>query len=177
VALLVHGWSGYAGQMAAFVAPLVAAGFRVVAFDQPAHGQSDGRTVNALQMREAVLAVGRAVGPVRAVVAHSLGATSAVMALAEGLSAERVVLIAPPAEAPSFARSFGAALGLPSQRIEGMLARAARPLGGDFSRLDLRYLAPRMTGAALVVHDAEDREVPFAHGQAIAEAWPAPGCA
>jgi pimeloyl-ACP methyl ester carboxylesterase len=171
-ALLVHGWSGYAGQMASFVAPLVAAGFRVVAFDHPAHGQSGGQTVSGLGMREAVLAVGRAVGPVRALVAHSLGATAATMAQAEGLGAQRMVLIAPPAEAPVFARAFGAALGLPPARIEGMLARAARPLGGDFSRLDLRQLAPRMSTPVLVVHDPDDAEVPFAHGQAIAAAWP-----
>ncbi|MFP2912939.1 hypothetical protein ACLESD_49620, partial [Pyxidicoccus sp. 3LFB2] len=29
--LLVHGWSGYGGQLTAFVAPLVEAGFSVVA--------------------------------------------------------------------------------------------------------------------------------------------------
>ena len=136
--LLVHGWSGYAGQMTAFVAPLVAAGFRVVAFDHPAHGQSPGRTSNSLRMRDAVLAVARAAGPVHALIAHSLGAAAAVMALVQGLRVDRVVLVAPPAEAPSFARAFAAAIGLSPARTEGMLARAQRRLGIDFSALDLR---------------------------------------
>jgi hypothetical protein len=41
--ILAHGWGGYAAQMRAFVFPLLSAGFRVVAYDQPAHGVSEGR--------------------------------------------------------------------------------------------------------------------------------------
>jgi predicted dienelactone hydrolase len=41
--VLAHGWGGYAAQMRAFVFPLVSAGFQVVAYDQPAHGVSEGR--------------------------------------------------------------------------------------------------------------------------------------
>ncbi len=170
--LLVHGWSGYAGQMTGFVAPLVAAGFRVIAFDHPAHGQSPGRTSNSLRMRDAVLAVARAAGPVHALIAHSLGAAAAVMAVVQGLRVERAVLVAPPAEAPSFARAFAAAIGLSPARTEGMLARAQRRLGIDFSALDLRLIGPQMRLPLLVVHDPGDREVPFSHGQAVAAAWP-----
>ena len=172
VVLLVHGWSGYAGQMVPLVAPLAAAGFRVVAFDQPAHGQSEGRWTNGRQMQQAVLSVARQVGPLHAIVAHSLGGTSAVTAMNDGLAAERVVLLAPPAEPEPFARAFAAAMGLSAARTEGLLDRVRRSLGGDLSRVDLRLIAPRMRAQLLVVHDPEDAEVPFAHGQAIAEAWP-----
>src|SRR5262245_16038228 len=41
--LLAHGWGGYAAQMRGFVPPLLAAGYRVIAFDQPAHGLSEGK--------------------------------------------------------------------------------------------------------------------------------------
>ena len=40
--LCVHGWGGRATNFAAFIGPMVAAGFRVVAFDAPGHGQSSG---------------------------------------------------------------------------------------------------------------------------------------
>src|SRR5690242_19551034 len=35
--LLAHGWGGQAAQMRAFAFKLLSAGYRVVAFDQPAH--------------------------------------------------------------------------------------------------------------------------------------------
>src|SRR3954469_17074740 len=41
--LLAHGWGGHAAQMRAFVFPLLSAGYRVIAFDQPAHGVSEGK--------------------------------------------------------------------------------------------------------------------------------------
>src|SRR5688572_16391660 len=37
--LLVHGWEGRGAQLAAFIEPLVAKGFRVVTFDAPGHGE------------------------------------------------------------------------------------------------------------------------------------------
>jgi alpha-beta hydrolase superfamily lysophospholipase len=46
--LLVHGWNGHAAQLRAFVSPLVDAGYRVVAFDQPAHGQSSGARTHGM---------------------------------------------------------------------------------------------------------------------------------
>jgi pimeloyl-ACP methyl ester carboxylesterase len=170
--LLVHGWSGYAGQMTGFVAPLVAAGYRVVAFDQPAHGQSTGPRTHALNMRDAVRAVGRQVGPLHALVGHSLGATAAVLAMAQDLDVGRLVLVAPPAEAPIFARGFARALGLSETRAEGVVRRAERALGVDFASIDLRRIAPGMRTPLLLIHDADDGQVPLAHGQQIAQAWP-----
>jgi pimeloyl-ACP methyl ester carboxylesterase len=170
--LLVHGWSGHAGQMAGFVAPLVGAGFRVVAFDQPAHGLSAGPRTNSLRMRDAVRAVGQQVGALHALVGHSLGATAAVLAMAQDLWAERLVLVAPPAEAPLFARAFSRALGLSAARAEAVVRRAERMAGIDFASIDLRRIAPRMRTPLLVIHDANDGQVPFAHGQEIAQAWP-----
>jgi pimeloyl-ACP methyl ester carboxylesterase len=170
--ILTHGWSGHAGQMAGFVAPLVQAGYYVVAFDHPAHGQSEGKQANYLTVAAALTAVARRVGPVHAVIGHSFGCTATVLALARGLPVERVVLVAPPAESPLFARAFGRAIGLPAPRVEGMVDRIRVAVGGDLAALDARHLARRLTTPALIVHDPADREVPFAHAEAIAAAWP-----
>jgi pimeloyl-ACP methyl ester carboxylesterase len=170
--ILTHGWSGNAGQMAGFVRPLVDAGYYVVAFDHPAHGQSEGKQANYLTVAAALTAVAHRVGPVHAVIGHSFGCTATILSLARGLPVDRVVLMAPPAESALFARAFGRAIGLPAPRIEGMVDRIRVAVGGDLSALDARHLARRLTTPALIVHDPADREVPFAHAQAIAAAWP-----
>jgi pimeloyl-ACP methyl ester carboxylesterase len=170
--LLAHGWDGQAAQMSGFIPALVKAGVYVVAFDMPAHGGSSGERATLLDLAEAVRAVGRRVGPVHGVVAHSLGATAAALAISGGLAVSRAVLIAPPAEVPFFARAVASRLGLSAERAEGMLARVARRLGVDFEALDLRKLAPRQRAPLLVIHDPADREVPFAHGRDISAAWP-----
>ena len=40
--LLVHGWGGRGAYLGAFVRPLLATGARVITFDCPGHGASDG---------------------------------------------------------------------------------------------------------------------------------------
>ena len=165
--LLAHGWNGNAAQMAAFVDPLVWAGFYVVAFDQPAHGSSIGRRATGFDFAEAILAVSRRVKPIHAIIGHSLGATAATLALARGLKAERAVLLAPPAEMAHFARSFAGAIGL--RRTDGVLRELRRMVGEELP--DLRLLAPALSVPALFLHDPADREVPFAQAQDLAAAW------
>src|SRR5882724_9402402 len=80
--LLVHGWNGNGAQLSGFVAPLLRAGYYVAAPDLPAHGDSAGTRTNVRAMADALLRLGRRVGPVHAVIAHSLGAAASVIALA-----------------------------------------------------------------------------------------------
>ncbi|MFO0756016.1 MAG: alpha/beta fold hydrolase [Byssovorax sp.] len=177
--LLVHGWEGRAKQLLPFVAPLLAEGFRVVTFDQPAHGGSTGRRVTVLDMASAARDVARDVAPLiglptglHGVVAHSLGGTATALALHQGLSAKRVVLLAPAAEPSHFARRAASELGLSAPLSDGMLRRVLAQLGSDLAAIDVRSLAPSFDVPALVMHDPEDRDVPWEHGRGIAEAWP-----
>jgi pimeloyl-ACP methyl ester carboxylesterase len=177
VILLVHGWGGHAAQMKGFVAPLVAAGFRVVAFDQPAHGASAGNRSHMLEFRAAVLAVAnhpevRGAGEVVAVIGHSLGATATMLALERGLTARRVVLIAPPIDPGEFVDMFAGAMGLPAHLAEGVKQRVRSFLREDLGNVDTPALAQRMTAAALVVHDSTDRTVPPEQGRTLAASWP-----
>jgi pimeloyl-ACP methyl ester carboxylesterase len=172
VVVLAHGWNGTAAQLSSFIRPLVDAGFRVAAYDQPAHGHSSGRTASVPRMALALKSIARAVGPLHAVVAHSLGATATAFALFDNLPAGRAVLLAPPAEPVHFTRRLAHALGLSAVRTEGVLAEVQRRIGVHLESLDVRRIAHWLRAPALIFHDTQDREVPFAHGRAIAEAWP-----
>jgi pimeloyl-ACP methyl ester carboxylesterase len=170
--LLVHGWSGAAAQWSAFIGPLLAEGYNAIALDLPAHGLSDGDRTNLEEFTHAVLETAARVQPIHAVVAHSLGATAATLALAQGLRAERAVLIAPAArDVPGFVHAFAQQVGLPAARERGLVARM-RARFGDLDRFDARKAAATLSTPALVFHDIDDRAVPFAEGEALAGAWP-----
>ena len=71
--VLVHGWGGHAGQLHAFVPALLAAGFRVAAFDAPAHGASGGsrhgrHRVSFLEFADALRAMEARLGPLAGVI-------------------------------------------------------------------------------------------------------------
>ncbi len=72
--LLVHGWSGRGSQMGGLGTALAAAGFQAIAFDAPGHGDSGGRTSMLPLFLDCIRAAAADVGPLAAVVGHSLGA-------------------------------------------------------------------------------------------------------
>lgn len=175
---LLHGWGGHSAQLAAFVPPLVAAGHRVVAFDTPSHGRSgpgtDGpRSSSIPEFATALSAVVAAHGRAHAVIAHSMGATAAAVALCDGLRAERVVMLAPMAGAGSYARQFAAMLGLGESTRRRLVQRVERRVHAPLHHFDVPELGRAVAmPPTLVVHDREDTYTPVSDGAAIAAAWP-----
>lgn len=170
--LLAHGWAGRAGQLGALAAPLVRRGCRVVAYDAPAHGASAGARTNLVEMARVLAAVAAHVGPVEAVVAHSLGTAACTVALSDGLDTRRVVFVAPPAEPGAYLAQMGRFLGFSEAVVERTRTRIQVKIGRPFSELNTAAVAPRMDLPLLVIHDGEDRLVPVDEGRRVTEAWP-----
>jgi pimeloyl-ACP methyl ester carboxylesterase len=169
--LLVHGWEGAASDFTSIEKVFLDRGFGVVRFDQPAHGRSTGKRTTLPKMARAVLDVARATGPFTAVVGHSLGASSVLLALRDGLPAQRAVLISPPRDAREFIGMLGQRLGISAKRVAGAIALLERTVGSVGGR-ETDRVANQLRVPGLVLHDRDDRAVPFAHGVAIAAAWP-----
>jgi pimeloyl-ACP methyl ester carboxylesterase len=169
--LLVHGWGGHAGRLSRFVEPLVAAGFSVVAFDAPAHGDSSGRISSLPDFVDAVLAVAAASGPVFAVIAHSMGATACALALRKGLGAERAVLIAPPADPERYVGKFARFFGIPDLTRDSMKERLMNRYGTRWEDLRVDRPAGETRCRLLVFHDDGDSAVPPGDGIAVAGGW------
>jgi len=171
--LLVHGWSGYGGQLTAFVAPLVEAGFSVVTYDAPGHGVSSGRTSSLPELADMVGRVGRATGGPYAVVAHSLGAAATAVALRDGLKVARAVFLSPPSDPrQEGVAAFGRFLGFSEDVQQRMAARIERRFDMRLRDLALPNFAGLLQVPLRIFHDVGDGEVPLAAGEAVARAWP-----
>jgi pimeloyl-ACP methyl ester carboxylesterase len=170
--LLLHGWEGQASDLAAFAPPLLVAGFGVLAMDLPAHGGSAGRQTSIPQSARALRAVGEALGPLHAVIAHSVGSAVLAEALHAGLAAERAVLVAAPAYYERHARGFAVASGLDAAGTEAMLELLSATIGADVREISLPRRAPNLRQAALFIHSSDDRVVAIEESLASAAAWP-----
>lgn len=171
--VLVHGWSGRGLQLAAFVEPLVAHGFRVVTYDAPGHGDSRGRTSSMPAFAATLGAVGRWFGPISAVVAHSLGSTAAIYALAHReLVAERFVAVSPAARLHTIRERFGEMTGFTPPVIDRMRVAFEGRLGFDWEASEPLRLAPEMAMPSIVIHDSGDRFIPHSEGAELADLWP-----
>ena len=169
--LFAHGWSSHGTRFLSWVPGLREAGYAVVAFDQPAHGRSTGETTTLPDFADTLMAVGRRFGPAAALIAHSLGGAAASVALARGLQAQRVVLIAPAADPEAATERFARTIGLPQRLYRALIDSFERSVGVAFDDLQAHRNAPCIGRPALIVHDVEDREVPWSEGERYARYW------
>ncbi len=165
VVVVAHGWNGRASQFATLVRELVSEGWRVVAFDAPAHGETPARATYLIDWVDTLAELQRRHGRIHAMVGHSFGGLAALVAAGSGVPADRVVTIAAPGDADLLLAQFQAMLGYDA-RIAGALRErfAARYFPGEadpFARLSplRRPLPPDVP--LLAVHDRGDRVVPF----------------
>jgi pimeloyl-ACP methyl ester carboxylesterase len=172
VVYLVHGWGSRGGRLAAYVPSLLAAGYQVVTYDGVGHGASEGRMSSMPELARTLRAVVAATGPAHGIVAHSLGASAATLAMDWGLSIPRAVFIAPAADPVGFTRRWAQLIGLRDDVLARMKASSERRLRFSWDDLDVRLMAGRRRTPLLVVHDAGDPVVPWSDGAAIADAWP-----
>ena len=170
--LFAHGWPSHGTRFLPWVARLRDAGYAVVAFDQPGHGRSGGRRSNLPEFAHALSAVAAEFGPAAALVGHSLGGAATAIAMADGLAAGRVVLIAPAADPVAAVERFARVVGLPLRLCRRLVAIFEAMVGMPFTHLQAQHNAPRIARPALIVHDLEDREVPWEEGERYARFWP-----
>ena len=174
---LVHGWGG-SGSLAEFAGPLMARGLRVIAFDAPGHGRSENgpsgwRQSNFLEFSGVLQAAVRAFGPADGLIAHSGCVASTALALRDGLRVGRVAFLASFTDPEHYTGVFASALGIGAGVIDAMRQRAATRLGFRWEDLNVATLAQFMNvPRALIVHDREDVETPWAGAAEIAAAWP-----
>lgn len=170
--LLVHGWSGEAGQMTTFVEPLLAAGYRVLALDLPGHGKSSGRLASVRHFERIFAHIGNTYGKFHGVIAHSLGAAAVTFALSRGFCAERIVFFGPVSRFASIWTYSQRMLNLPKKVMDQVIQRAEEWLEITFDEMEPARLAPSLSAHLLVVHDRGDRESPFEDGTVLVSQWP-----
>ncbi len=169
--LLAHGWGSRAGRFSTIGPALIEVGFRVVAHDAPAHGLSSGSQAALPLFARALRTVGAHFGPAAAVIGHSLGGASAVLALRDGLVAERAVLISTPSNIEVFSHRFASFFGLPAQVREIMQRNLERRFEMAWADVHSDRIVRSLAQPALVVHDRDDGDVPVADAHAIVAAW------
>lgn len=168
--VLVHGWGGRGTQLRSLIAPLLGDGFSVVAYDAPGHGMTGGPESSLPHLLQGLNAVLDHFGPVHAIVGHSVGGAVAAAALAQRPAIRCGVLIAPPASLAASSLRIAETLRWPEALRAATQRRIEYRFGVNWSEFE----AERTSGdqPMLVIHDRDDREVPFSEGRRHVAQWP-----
>lgn len=172
--LLMHGWGGARAQMTGFVDPLLAAGYRAVAFDQPAHGESDGRMTNLLEIAPTMDLITEREGTFEAVIAHSFGTlvTSYVLVNRNFSPPSRLIYLGSFNRLLDSLPRFQVLAGLPDVIVDGLRDKIYANFGKDV--LDAIWnekMTQKIDIPALLFHDIGDNVTPIEDSRAIARVW------
>ncbi|MEM9725830.1 MAG: hypothetical protein AAF909_10240 [Pseudomonadota bacterium] len=178
--LLAHGFEGRWRQWARVASAIWTqegdAAPTVIALEMPGHGEDaaarEAQPNHPLAFSQAIDLAHEAFGPFQAIVGHSQGAVAAMHAVAWGVRAERLALIAPLASIEAHLRGVAALVRLSPPALELFLQKVTRHVGVPPSAFEAARLAPKIIEPSLVIHDREDREADFGAVQALASAWP-----
>jgi pimeloyl-ACP methyl ester carboxylesterase len=170
--LLVHGFADSHALWSPLMAGLIARGRAFVALDLPGHGRSGDGWGAADDGVDAMFAVAAALGPIDAVVAHSMSGSTATCALAEGLPAKRAVMVA---IATNYRREFVVLeTRAPPDAPPEVLERARQILISttpESPRFDIAAAAGKLSIPGLLIHSRDDERWSPAATDYLARHW------
>lgn len=161
--LILHGFGSAAYKFKSYIKPLTQKGYRVLAFDAPAHGYSDGKMVNAVIYSMMIREIASIYGMPDGFIAHSFGGIALSLAL-ENLPHSidtRVVLIAPATETSTAVRQAFTMLALHNQAVQAAFHQLIFEAGGKPTAwYSIRRAMKNIQASVLWVHDEQDEITP-----------------
>lgn len=163
-ALLLHGFESTILNFEHYVAPLLAKGYEVLAFDAPAHGRSSGKMMDALVYCDFIKHIHREYGPVQSFLGHSFGGLALCLAISEIDHGDdyHIALVAPATNSMTAMRMFFRFLKINDPLvIQGferiVLAKSGHPL----SWFSIPRTLAQIRAKILWIHDENDDITPL----------------
>lgn len=172
--ILVHGWSGRGPQLASFTEMLLDAGYKVLAFDAPGHGQSSGNATNLPIFADTLNQIASHYGQPYAIIAHSFGVMVTAYALtAHMLQARKVVCLSSPTAVSYLVDKFIDIFEIPASVSNRFRKYFERDFGTDlWTHFSADENARQLAIPALIIHDEKDEDVDWHMSEELATAWP-----
>jgi len=161
--LIVHGWEGIAADFRAIINELLKAGYSVVAFDLPAHGNSSGKITHLPMIISLLKKTISELGPFYGVVSHSLGAAASAFACAElngNNQLSKLVLMGLHPEPFTFFKQIGAMLKINDKLFEKCVKYVENRVGRKVQEMSI-YKSHNLISAkkVLLIHDKYDEVI------------------
>lgn len=170
--MLIHGWEGRGTQLGAFVEPLVDAGYQVIAWDGPAHGDSPGAQTHLLEFANAIHEDVVFLGPLDSIVAHSMGAAALILATEQGLKVSKAILIASPSQWLPAVNGLAQKLRLRKATFKSVLRAIEDRVGEPIDLFDVHKWELKNKSPLLILHDEKDKDVPASEFERLLKAFP-----
>ena len=177
VILVVHGWAGRASQFRKFIPVFNQAGYRVVGFDGPAHGRSDGNQTNLIEFDTVLTQIIKTMGEPVAIVAHSFGGVASLFAIVNGLAVKKLINISSPTIGDEIINTYLRAIqgsAATATAFKRYMMKTYQRSFDEFSALHFIKHVPSDL-KLLLIHDDKDKEVTIDHVFELLKIYPSAG--
>jgi predicted alpha/beta hydrolase family esterase len=172
--LFVHGWAGRATQFRKFTGPLTDAGYFMLGFDGPAHGQSGGTKTSILEFESVLKKIFEVRGLPVAVITHSFGGAAVLFSMMNGLPIKVLINIATPSVPDEILKTYLRAINGSWKSAERFKPYVKKMSGRDFEEFTTLYTIKRLPQPVnfLIVQDEDDQDVYALHADALLKVYP-----
>ncbi len=171
---LIHGWESRAVAFHKWIPLFIEQGFQVMGWDGPAHGQSPGVKTSAPEIAKALAAdLNELQISPHALVGHSLGGVVLGL-LNQHLTLplpKKIVLVSSPSNIVGVFDRFYSTIGLGKNSQVHFLKTIETQTGVSLEMGSLKNMKLNHDTDLLVIHDTEDREVPFEDFSELQKSW------
>ncbi len=172
--LLLHGWESHSYWWKRMVTRLLKENdYTIYSLDAPGHGLSQGNYVNIPHYSGLIEKMVSEIGPVHALLGHSLGAFSSVYTLYRlpALPVSKLVVMACPGEVSQFVEYYQSVLSLSDRTMKAIEKHFVKAIDHGPDYFSLKVFASTLTQDGLIIHDKEDTDAPYANAVAANQNW------
>jgi pimeloyl-ACP methyl ester carboxylesterase len=173
--LLAHGWESRGTALRMYVPDLMKKGYKIVAFDALAHGDSSGERNNLLTNAQVVQALSTHYGGFYGAIGHSFGCSSIVYAmqfLDKNMSIDRLVFLAVPPELLKIVEGVFRMLALPEATQKAFIAHIDGMTGHSINESSVATAGKKVkVGKLLLIHDEQDEVTHIDAAKRVEAAW------
>ena len=169
--LFVHGWNGRGINFAYFFKSFIDAGYSVITYDAPAHGESEGQVTNYFELSDTVRSF---LDPsygfnIQGIIAYSIGASAAINCMSKDKPSVDAVFIAPALKLKEILFNAFNYHGVPEFVYQSLVADMEGHYGYDVHQDNPDVLAKTISTKMLIVHDKDDRTIPYTDSKILSE--------
>lgn len=168
-AVLLHGWEGGYKQFSPLIEMLSNNGWTIHIVIAPGHFDLKRGESNPIKFAESLCDASQFIEKIDLLVGHSMGGGVAGLLSSKKLTPSKLVLVAAPASFNEVLRRFADFIGLNKQVHNLFIEHVSAHVKTPISELELLEKAEFIKAHTLIVHDSEDKEIPFSEAESLSE--------
>jgi pimeloyl-ACP methyl ester carboxylesterase len=171
--LLAHGWNGHGSQFIYIIRRLISAGYSVIIFDGPAHGQSEGTSSSYFQMTDAVRRLISFVKPenILGLIGHSFGASAIINTISKENIFKKIILLAPALNIQKILEDTFLSYGISINVLYKLIYEYEQTFDYNLKNDNPVNLVKSIEQELLIIHDKDDTVTPHIDSKKISNTY------